>query len=185
MRVNLGRRVVIGSAATLLAGLTARKSARAEAVDLHAPDSITAVNPPTALPDLPFHTLDGAATTLKAYLGTPIVLNFWATWCIPCVAELPELDALAAGGSITVLAASADRLGAAAVKPFLAQHKLAHATVLLDPKGDAARTLQAAGFPTTLIIDATGHLRGRLEGPCRWSTAAPTIRRLTMSRKPV
>jgi thiol-disulfide isomerase/thioredoxin len=179
VRVNLGRRAVIGSAATLLAALTARKSARAEEIDLHTPDSITPVTPPTALPDLPFHTLDGAPTALKRYSGKPIVLNFWATWCIPCVAELPELDTLAAGGGITVLAVSADRSGAAAVKPFLAKHKLAHAIVLLDASSDAARAMQVVGFPTTLIIDPTGHLRGRLEGPCTWSNAVATVRRLT------
>ena len=127
------------------------------------------------MPNLAFTTLDGAPAALASFRGKPVVLNFWATWCAPCVAELPELDRLAAGGAVTVLAVSADRGGAARVKPFLAQHPLTHATVLLDPGSDAVHAVQVAGFPTTLIIDAQGRLRGRLEGPAAWGGAAGVI----------
>jgi thiol-disulfide isomerase/thioredoxin len=116
---------------------------------------------------------------LASFRGKPVVLNFWATWCGPCVTELPELDKLAAGGAITVLAVSADRGGADRVKPFLAAHLLGHLTVMLDPDSDAVHAMGVFGFPTTLIVDAQGRLRGRLEGPARWSQAAGAIGKLT------
>ena len=179
MYLNLRRRGVLGAAATLLSALATRNSAWAEDVDLHSPDTIVALKAPAALPDMSLHTLAGAGTSLKAYFGKPMVLNFWATWCIPCVAELPELDRLAATSDITVLAVSADRTGATAVDPFLKKHPLTHAVVLLDPTSDAVHAAEVMGFPTTLIIDASGRLRGRLEGPAQWSVAAAEVRRLT------
>jgi thiol-disulfide isomerase/thioredoxin len=178
VHLNLGRRTALAGAATLLAALSPRNSARADSADLHPPVPVT-VNPPTPLPDLPLLTLAGATTTLKAYLGKPLVLNFWATWCIPCVSELPELDALAAGGTITVIAVSADRTGLAAVGPFLAKHDLSHATILLDHDSDVVHAAGVFGFPTTLIVDPSGHVRARLEGPAAWSTAAPIVTKLT------
>ncbi|HTZ69156.1 MAG TPA: TlpA disulfide reductase family protein [Acetobacteraceae bacterium] len=177
MSGKLGRLAVIGVAATLLAAIPPRKLAADESVDLHSPDTAIAVSPPVALPDLALTKLDGGKTSLKAYLGHPVVLNFWATWCVPCVAELPELDKLAAQG-VTVLAVSADHTGAAAVKPFLAKHPLTHVTVLLDPGSDAVHQAQVVGFPTTLILDAAGRVRGRLEGPATWSTGAAVVKRL-------
>jgi thiol-disulfide isomerase/thioredoxin len=177
--MNLGRRHVIGAAATLLAAPYARKSARAETVDLHDPSTIVPVTPPAALPPLNFQTLTGGQASLAAYRGQPVVLNFWATWCIPCVAELPELDRLASQGGITVLAVSADRGGAGVVGPFLTRTPITHATVLLDPKNDAAHAVLVVGFPTTLVIDGQGRLRGRLEGPCKWASAGAAVRALT------
>ncbi len=169
----------MGAGASLLSGLAARNSARAETVQLHAPDTIVPSVPPLPLPDLALQTLAGQPVQLKSFRGKPLVLNFWATWCVPCVAELPELDRLAATANLAVLAVSADHAGAAAVTPFLAKHPLAHATVLLDQGSELAHAVMVFGFPTTLIIDAKGQIRGRLEGPATWSTAAPIITRLT------
>jgi thiol-disulfide isomerase/thioredoxin len=111
--------------------------------------------------------------------GRIVVLNFWATWCIPCVAELPSLDRLAASApDFAVLAVSADRTGAEVVSPFLKAHGIAHLTTLLDPHMAAGQAFGVAGFPTTLVIDASGRLRGRLEGPADWAVAAGEIRGL-------
>jgi thiol-disulfide isomerase/thioredoxin len=164
---------------TLVAALTARNSAQAEAPSFQPLSAIQVMLQPAPLPPMSFKTLDGMATTLAAHAGKPLVLNFWATWCIPCVAELPELDRLAAVGSITVLAASADRRGADVVKPFLAKQSLGHLTVLLDPSSDAVHVAGVAGFPTTLIFDAALRLRGRLEGPAAWGDAVDVIQKLT------
>jgi thiol-disulfide isomerase/thioredoxin len=176
VHLNLGRRGVLAGAATLLSALSPRNSAHAD--DLHPPSPVT-TNPPTPLPALPLQTLAGAATTLQAHLGKPLVLNFWATWCIPCVTELPELDALAAAGTVTVIAVSADRTGLSAVGPFLAKHPLPHLTILLDHDSDVVHSAGVFGFPTTLIVDPSGHVRARLEGPAAWSGAAPLVIKLT------
>jgi thiol-disulfide isomerase/thioredoxin len=176
--VNLGRRAVVSGGATLLAGLGGRNSARGEAVDLHAPSEIVAVSPPGVLPALTFSGLDGTAVGLQAFRGRPVVLNFWATWCVPCVAELPELDKLAAAGDIAVLAVSADRRGADAVRPFLAKHPVRTLTVLLDPGSDAVHAAGVVGFPTTLVLDGLGRVRGRFEGPAAWGSAGDTVRKL-------
>jgi thiol-disulfide isomerase/thioredoxin len=173
----IGRRGMLAVGASLVAGGIPRKS-RADAPDFR-PLSDIAVQKPEAAPNLPFTTLDGGHAALASFRGKPVVLNFWATWCAPCVAELPELDKLAAGGGITVLAVSADRMGAARVEAFLAQHPITHATVLLDPQSDAVHALQVPGFPTTLILDAAGRVRGRLEGPAAWGGAADVVARLT------
>jgi thiol-disulfide isomerase/thioredoxin len=175
----IGRRGVLAIGASLLAGLGAGKCQADDAAggDFRPLSDIVKV-PAEAMPDLAFTTLDGAPVTLASFRGKPVVLNFWATWCAPCVAELPELDKLAAGGAVTVLVVSTDRTGAARVKPFLVQHKITHAQVLLDPGSDAAHAAKVVGFPTTLILDGAGKLRGRLEGPAAWGTAAPTIAKL-------
>jgi thiol-disulfide isomerase/thioredoxin len=174
----IGRRGAVLAGVSLLAGVGARKCAAQSATDFK-PLSAIVKQAPAALPALSFTPLDGGAQVgLAAFLGKPVVLNFWATWCAPCVAELPELDQLAAGGAVTVVAVSADRGGAARVAPFLAKHPLKHVVVLLDPGSDAVHAVQVAGFPTTLILDAQGRLRGRLEGPAAWGSGAAAVRAL-------
>jgi len=180
VRLGLSRRgIMAAGGATLLAGVGACNSARAETVDLKPPSAIVPVQPPGVLPELSFKTTAAQAVALAGFRGKPVVLNFWATWCAPCVAELPELDKLAASGAVTVLAASADRRGMDVVGPFLAKHPLPHLTVLLDQQSDAAHAAGVVGFPTTLVIDAQGRLRGRLEGPASWSGALETVKKLT------
>ena len=139
---------------------------------------IVPARPPAALPPTSFHALDGTLRTLADYAGKQVVLNFSATWCIPCVAELPELDRLAASGGFTVLAVSADRGGAATVRPFAAAHHLDHLTLLTDQGSDAVHALGVDGFPTTLLIGADGRLRGTLEGPAAWGGAQAALHAL-------
>ncbi len=172
----IGRRGAVAAGLTLSAALWARNSAWAE--DMQPLSSIKAVTPPGALPDLSFTGLDGAPVRLSSFRGKPLVLNFWATWCGPCVAELPDLDKLAATGTV-VLAASADHGGAAVVKPFLEKHGITHARVVLDAGNDATHAAGVVGYPTTLIIDGQGRLRGRLEGPADWSGAKATVGEMT------
>ena len=99
----------------------------------------------------------------------------WATWCVPCVAELPALAALARrlrGEGILVLPASSDRGGAAAVEAFYRGHAIEGLPVWLDPKGAAAQAWGARGIPTTLIIDRAGRERARAEGALDWASEA-------------
>jgi len=126
------------------------------------------------VPELQFTTADGTVRTLADYAGQGIVLNLWATWCVPCVAEMPELDAMArllASDRVAVLALSSDRGGAAPVERFYREKGIQTLPILLDPRGDAARALGARGIPTTLLIDRAGKERGRFEGAADWASA--------------
>ena len=136
-----------------------------------------------AVPEIRFTTADGAAHTLADYAGQGVVLNLWATWCVPCIAEMPALDALArlvASERVVVLALSSDRGGAPPVERFYREKGIQTLPILLDQRGDAARALGARGIPTTLLIDRAGKERGRLEGAADWASAdsVGVIRRL-------
>jgi thiol-disulfide isomerase/thioredoxin len=121
--------------------------------------------------------LDGEGEThrLADFAGQGVVVNLWATWCVPCVAEMPALQAMAkalAEERIVVLPLSSDRGGAAVVRRFYANHNIQGLGVWLDPKGEAARAWGARGLPTTLIIDRKGREVARLEGAIDWASAA-------------
>jgi thiol-disulfide isomerase/thioredoxin len=117
---------------------------------------------------------DGTARTLRDYAGQGVVLNFWATWCVPCVAEMPalaKLSGLLRDANVAVLPLSSDRGGAAAVEKFYREKGIEGLPVLLDGRGEAARAFGARGIPTTVLIDAHGRERGRLEGAAEWAEA--------------
>ena len=166
---------------TLAAGLTARKPHAQELQDLAA--GLTPTNPPVAAPDIVFIAADGTQHHVSEFLGHGMVVNLWATWCVPCVAEMPSLAALSktlAPDDIAVLPLSSDHGGAAAVQAFYQQHGIAGLPVLLDPHGAAAHACNARGIPTSLVIDTKGRERARLEGSADWSTAsaAKIVRKL-------
>jgi thiol-disulfide isomerase/thioredoxin len=176
MRTLIGRRGALAVGGSLMAAAWARNSARGQ--EMLPLSSVARVDPPGALPDLGFVGLDGAAVALSGFRGKAVVLNFWATWCSPCVAELPDLDRLAASG-VMVVAVSTDHGGADVVRPFLAKHGISHARVVLDRGNEAVHAAGVVGFPTTLVIDAQGRLRGKLEGPADWSGAGAFVTALT------
>lgn len=167
---------------TLAAGLTVRKPRAQELQDLEAGLMLT--DPPVAAPDIVFVAADGTQHHVAEFLGRGMVINLWATWCAPCVAEMPSLAALSktlAPDDIAVLPLSSDHGGADAVRAFFQQHSIAGLPVLLDPHGAAAHACHARGIPTSLVIDTKGRERARLEGSADWSTApaARLVRKLT------
>ncbi len=153
-------------------------------VELRGFDSMKPTEPPIPFASQTFTDADGAELTPAAFLGKGVVLNLWATWCVPCVAELPSLDRLAAvleKEGIVVVPLSSDRGGANQVRKFYAAHNIAHLGIWLDKFGNAARGWGARGLPTSIIIDRNGNERGRLEGGVAWDTEAAitAIRKLT------
>jgi thiol-disulfide isomerase/thioredoxin len=117
--------------------------------------------------------IDGAGNTrtLADYRGQGVVLNFWATWCPPCVREMPSLDRLRTtlgADDIAVLAVSGDRGGAPVVESFYKEHDIKNLPVLVDDGLRSARARKIAGLPTTLIIDREGRELGRLAGAAEW-----------------
>ena len=148
--------------------------------------AIARVEPPVPLPPFGFVTADGRTLRIGDYTGENgrgAVLNFWATWCAPCVAEMPSLALLSRAleaERIAVLPISADRGGAGVVAPFFRNHGIEGLPVLLDPGSEAVHALQLAGLPTTVLVGPDGRERGRMEGSADWGTpeAARRVREL-------
>jgi thiol-disulfide isomerase/thioredoxin len=144
----------------------------ASGIHLRGIADMLAANPPAPPPATAFIDAEGARKTLADYAGRGLIVNLWATWCAPCVAEMPALQGLArtvAAEGILVLPLSSDIGGAEAVRKFYAEHAITGLPVMLDPKGVTARAWGARGLPTTLIIDRQGREHGRLEGAVAWT----------------
>jgi thiol-disulfide isomerase/thioredoxin len=102
-----------------------------------------------------------------------VLLNFWATWCAPCIREMPSLDRLQAklkGEGLVVVAVSEDFAGLDLVEPFFERMKLENLAIFLDSDGALSKAFGIAGLPTTLLIDREGRVVGGLEGPAEWDS---------------
>ena len=136
-------------------------------------DNFTLLESPVPAPQTGFFDRSGALVTLAAFRGRVVLLNFWATWCAPCIREMPALDRLQADlgdRGLAVLAVSQDRGGAKVVRPFLEKLELDNLTIYLDPAGKLGRDTGLRGLPTTLLIDRRGRLVGGLQGPAEWDS---------------
>lgn len=168
--------------ADTLCRLGKREAAATRADDPKAPLALITPADRRPLPAISFVDEGGETRSLGDLRGRPLVVSFWATWCTPCVAELPTLDALA--GALAeeadeavaprVLALSQDRGGAATVRAFFARVGISHLDILVDPAGAAARALKAPGLPLTVVVDAQGREAARHAGARDWS--APDVR---------
>jgi thiol-disulfide isomerase/thioredoxin len=128
---------------------------------------------PLPAPDIAFTDLQGAAKNLSDFRGRVVLINLWATWCAPCIEEMPSLIRLqeAVGRrDFLVLALSSDRGGARVVGPFVERHGLERLAVHLDPKGTATRALGARGLPTSILVDRAGREVGRMLGAAEWDS---------------
>jgi thiol-disulfide isomerase/thioredoxin len=111
--------------------------------------------------------------TLDSFRGRGVVLNFWATWCGPCVVEMPSLDRLSAKLDIkkfVVVAVSQDNGGPSQVKPFLEKLKIKNLTILYDPSQGGLRDFGIRGLPTTVVVSSKGQVLARLEGSVEWDS---------------
>lgn len=135
-------------------------------------DFVYAASPRSA-PAEPF-LHEGRRTTLAEFRGRTILVNFWATWCAPCLKELPSLDALEAelgGRDFAVVAVAADPKGPEAARAFLEKLKLKNLKLYADPK--LALTIATGGsavLPVSILYDAEGREIGRLVGEADWTS---------------
>jgi thiol-disulfide isomerase/thioredoxin len=129
--------------------------------------------PPKPAPNTPFISPDGKIINLHDLKGTWMLLNFWATWCAPCVRELPsiyELQKNTITNKFKVLLISIDKAGRQTYEPFLENLNLQALKSASDPRSKLMRSLKLTGVPTTLLLDPSGHIVGRLTGDANWSS---------------
>lgn len=127
---------------------------------------------PKPVATIQFEDANGQSRSLADFSGKVVLLNIWATWCVPCRKEMPTLDRLQAtlGGSrFDVVALSIDRR-IDAVRKFFAEVGIQKLAMYLDSSAKATRELGAVGLPTTLLLDSRGHEIGRLIGPAEWDS---------------
>lgn len=128
---------------------------------------------PEPLPDVSFIDEQGKERTLKDWRGRVVLLNLWATWCLPCRKEMPALERLQKelGSDVfEVLPVSADRTGVDGARKFFDSIKVAKLGVYADSSVRITSTLKAIGMPATILIDREGREIGRLLGPAEWDS---------------
>ena len=123
-------------------------------------------------PDFTFPDLTGKKVSLSDYRGKVVFLNIWATWCPPCVDEMPSMEKLYKqfkGDQFEILAVSIDAEGRKAVAPFMERLNLTF-PALLGRKGKIKNIYGVTGIPESFIIDKNGMILKKVIGPLDWST---------------
>ncbi|WP_162938155.1 TlpA disulfide reductase family protein [Kiloniella sp. EL199] len=141
--------------------------------------NFTLFDPPIPVPIETFQNEEGKLRSLKEMEGQVILLNFWATWCAPCVKEMPDLDRLQAelGSDLfRVVTLSEDRAGLKKVLPFFEDKDLKNLPAYVDPKGRVSRAFGLRGLPSTYLISKESMIVGALIGPFEWD--APEVKTL-------
>lgn len=126
------------------------------------------------LPEIRFQDASGNSRSLSDFRGRVVLLNLWATWCVPCRKEMPSLDRLQAqlgGPAFEVVALSIDR-SPPAVREFYQQYGIRALALYIDPSTEVTRSLGTVGIPTTLLVDGEGRELWRRVGPAEWDAPA-------------
>jgi thiol-disulfide isomerase/thioredoxin len=126
----------------------------------------------TPAPAATFNDAEGNETSVAEFAGKPLLLNLWATWCAPCVKELPTLDRLAADEkALAVIAVSQDSGPHASVEAFLASHRIVNLAAYQDAKSGLSGALGPdTVLPTTILYDSSGHEVWRYVGDLDWTS---------------
>ncbi|HYJ83737.1 MAG TPA: TlpA disulfide reductase family protein [Allosphingosinicella sp.] len=130
-----------------------------------------------AAPATAFEDPDGAPASLAGFRGRPLLVNLWATWCAPCIAEMPTLDRLAARerGRLRVLTISQDEDGRERVEAFFARQGYRNLETWLDPKLALMTGLEADTLPTTILYDSAGREVWRVIGMEDWDSGRAAL----------
>ena len=132
---------------------------------------------PLRLPDVAFHDAKGAERHLSEWRGRTVLLNLWATWCIPCRQEMPaldELEGMLGGPRFEVVAVNIDTRDSAKPRAWLDEIGVKRLTYYGDPSARVFQDLKqigrALGLPTTLLVDGAGCEIGTAAGPAQWAS---------------
>lgn len=157
----------------------AADAAIAEAIDPLAKGEVAALavqETPRGLPDLPFVDGAGKAMSLADFAGKPVLVNLWATWCVPCREEMPalsQLEAAMGGETFSVVAINIDTGDATKPESFLKEIGVSNLGLYRDASMGVFNTLKkeglAFGLPATALVSAGGCLLGFMNGPAHWS----------------
>ena len=123
-------------------------------------------------PEFRLQSSDGRLVSLSGLKGKVVMVHFWATWCPPCVEEIPTLDKLyreLIGQDFEMLAISVDEGGMSAVAPFMQKNRL-NVPVFFDPRREIAGLYGTFKFPETYILDRLGVVRHKVIGPTDWTS---------------
>jgi len=138
---------------------------------------LTMATAPLKLPDLAFDDANGQPKKLSDWRGKTVLLNLWATWCVPCRKEMPALDALQAklgGDKFEVVAVNIDTRNLDKPRSWLQEVGITRLGYYADPSAKVFQDLKAIGkafgMPTTLLVDPRGCELGALAGPAEWSS---------------
>src|SRR5256885_1748587 len=139
--------------------------------------ALTMATAPLRLPDLSFEDADGKPKKLSDWRGKTVLLNLWATWCVPCRKEMPALDELAGklgGPDFDVVAINIDTRDPDKPKAWLDELGVKRLAYYADPSGKVFQELKMAGrafgMPTTMLIDPAGCEIGTIAGPAEWAS---------------
>lgn len=161
-----------GTAPQANATMAAAENAAAQAApEPEMTGTLDIANRGKAMPLSKFEAPDGAKVSLATFRGTPVLVNLWATWCGPCVKEMPTLDALAARtkGKLTVLTVAQDAKGSDVVDPWFEKRKFAMLKPYLDPENALGLNYGSGMLPTTILYDANGKEVWRVIGGMDWN----------------
>lgn len=132
---------------------------------------------PRRPPEIAFAGPDGQARNLEGFRGKTILVNLWATWCVPCREEMPALDKIQAelgGPDFEVVAINVDTRNPEKPKAWLQENGIRNLTYYADPGGKLLQTLQKSGhvvgLPTTFVVEASGCEVALLKGPAEWAS---------------
>jgi thiol-disulfide isomerase/thioredoxin len=156
----------------LASGIAAAAEQEPDAPDRATLGEFVPSSPPFPAPAISITDSSGHSAELADLKGKIVVVNLWATWCEPCLREMPSLERLQSrlGERIAVLAVSEDRGGNKTVEPFIAKLGLKSVKIYIDPKSEVGHAFGARGLPTSFLIDREGKVLGRVEGAAEWDS---------------
>jgi thiol-disulfide isomerase/thioredoxin len=163
---NYPNKSVAWVVATLLVATSSQFAAAQERAK-----NLVVLEAPRLTSAISFEDDQGKRRSLADFKGKVVVVNLWATWCVPCRREMPALDRLQAdlgGPEFAVVPISIDRNGIEAINKFYSEVGVRNLPIYIDTSGKAVREFGAFGLPTTLILDRAGQEIARVVGPLDW-----------------